>query len=174
MRDVADASKVDAFMRGLARRACGPGRVYLTGGASAVLIGWRTSTIDIDIKLDPEPPGAFEAIARLKEELAVNVELAAPDNFIPVPESWRDTSTFVARHGEIDYFHYEFVSQALSKIERGHAQDVADVKQMLSRGLVTRAQLVERFQSMSALLVRYPAIDPTSFASKVDAMVDAP
>jgi len=174
VRDIADASKVEAFMRALARRSRGPGRVYLTGGASAVLVGWRASTIDIDIKLDPEPEGAFEAIARLKDELAVNVELAAPDQFIPVPASWRDNSSFVARHGDIDYFHYDFVSQALSKIERGHAQDVEDVRQMLARGLVTREQLLAQFQTTARLLDRYPAIDPASFAAKVAAVVQTP
>jgi hypothetical protein len=25
--------------------------------------GWRDATVDIDLKLDPEPAGAFEAIA---------------------------------------------------------------------------------------------------------------
>jgi len=78
VRELADDAKVRAFMRALGNEARGEGRVYFTGGASAVLIGWRASTIDIDLKLDPEPPGAFEAIATLKDRLSVNVELAAP------------------------------------------------------------------------------------------------
>lgn len=66
----------------LGRRARGSGRVYLTGGATALLHGWHTSTVGIDLKLDPEPAGAFEAIAELKDELDVNVELAAPDQLL--------------------------------------------------------------------------------------------
>ena len=54
------------------------------GGATAVLLGIRDQTIDIDVKLDPEPAGVFESIARLKEQLHVSVELAAPDQFLRV------------------------------------------------------------------------------------------
>jgi hypothetical protein len=41
-------------MRALGRTAASPGRVFLTGGATAVLLGWRESTIDVDIKLVPD------------------------------------------------------------------------------------------------------------------------
>lgn len=40
-------------------------------------------TIDVDLKADPEPSGFFEAIAILKDELSVNIELANPSDFIP-------------------------------------------------------------------------------------------
>jgi len=46
-------------------RARGDGCIYLVGGASAVIIGWRDSTTDVDLKLDPEPDGVFEAIAQV-------------------------------------------------------------------------------------------------------------
>ncbi|HYO14535.1 MAG TPA: hypothetical protein VE685_15165, partial [Thermoanaerobaculia bacterium] len=36
------------------RRGDGPTLHYLAGGATAVLLGWRPSTIDIDSKLEPE------------------------------------------------------------------------------------------------------------------------
>lgn len=29
-------------------------RMYLTGGATAVLEGWRASTVDIDVRFDPD------------------------------------------------------------------------------------------------------------------------
>jgi hypothetical protein len=31
------------------------GRIYLTGGATALLYGWRSTTIDVDLKANPEP-----------------------------------------------------------------------------------------------------------------------
>ncbi|MCZ7683003.1 MAG: hypothetical protein M5U28_31025 [Sandaracinaceae bacterium] len=62
------------------------------GGATAITYGWRELTIDIDLRLDPEPPGAFEAIARLKDELDVNVELASPMDFLPEVPGWRERS----------------------------------------------------------------------------------
>ena len=67
MRAETDKAKVEAFMTALGRRVEGPGRIYFAGGATALLYGWRTSTIDIDLKADPEPPKFFEAIAILKE-----------------------------------------------------------------------------------------------------------
>ena len=70
-------------MEALGQRVKGPGTIYLTGGATALLFGWRAKTIDVDIKSDPEPRGLFEAIAELKESLDTNVELASPDLFIP-------------------------------------------------------------------------------------------
>ena len=53
-------------MRLLGRTARSEGTVYLVGGASAVLIGWREATVDIDMKLEPEPRGIFEAIAKIE------------------------------------------------------------------------------------------------------------
>ncbi|MCC7383735.1 MAG: hypothetical protein IT384_17975 [Deltaproteobacteria bacterium] len=155
-------------MVALGSRARGAGRVYLTGGSSAVLIGWRGSTVDVDLKLDPEPAGAFEAIGRLKDELGLNVELASPDDFIPVLAGWDARSQFIERHGAIDFYHFDFPSQALAKIERGHHQDLEDVKEMVRRGLVTRAELRETFDQIRPLLIRYPAIDVDAFRDKVE------
>ena len=41
------------------------GRVYLTGGATAVLHGWRESTIDIDIKVVPDSDDLLREIPRV-------------------------------------------------------------------------------------------------------------
>jgi hypothetical protein len=46
-------------------------------------LGWRDSTIDVDLSFDPEPDGVFDAIPALKRELSINVELASPLDFIP-------------------------------------------------------------------------------------------
>ncbi len=166
-RSPAGADKVRALMRRLGRAARSEGRIYLVGGSSAVLVGWRETTIDVDLKLDPEPAGVFEAIARAKEALNINVELAAPDDFIPALPGWRERSRFIDRIGPIDYYHYDFHAQALAKIERGHEQDLADVRAMGSLGLVRKPRLIELFESIEPLLVRYPAIDPSSFREGV-------
>jgi len=62
MRAAANAAKIHRFMAALGERARGAGCVYLTGGATALLHGWRDSTVDVDLKADPEPAGLFEAI----------------------------------------------------------------------------------------------------------------
>src|SRR5512135_1281740 len=112
------------FMRELAAAARSPGNVYFTGGATALMLGFREQTIDIDLKLDPEPAGAFEAIAVLKNRLNLNVELASPDDFIPRPPDWRQRSPGIASIDGVEFFHYDFSMQVLAKLERGHAQDL--------------------------------------------------
>jgi addiction module HigA family antidote len=98
MRPPADAEKIRRLLEELGRRARGPGRVYLAGGATALLIGWRANTVDVDLKLDPEPDGIFEAIAALKDDLDVNIELASPEQFLPALPDWRRRSVFIGRH----------------------------------------------------------------------------
>ncbi|MBY0492847.1 MAG: hypothetical protein K2Y23_01410 [Cyanobacteria bacterium] len=142
-------------------------RVYLTGGASAVLLGWRESTIDIDLTFVPEGDDVFRAIARLKDELRINVELASPAHFIPALPGWDGRSRFIGQEGQVAFYHYDFYSQALAKIERGHAQDRVDVAAMLASGLVERARLLDLFEQIFPELYRYPAIDPESFRGLV-------
>lgn len=102
MRNIADADRIRRFMRALAQAAEAKARVYFTGGATAVLIGWRASTIDVDIKIVPEHDHLFRAIPRIKETLQINVELACPADFIPVPPGWEDRSPFIYRFPAVD------------------------------------------------------------------------
>lgn len=79
-------------MRGAGAAAGHPTRLYLVGGATAILEGWRESTVDVDIHLVPEDDALFRAIPRLKEELEINVELASPAHFIPELPGWKTRS----------------------------------------------------------------------------------
>jgi len=167
MRAETDKQKLEAFFEIFGNRVTGEGRIYLTGGATAILHGWRCMTIDVDIKGDPEPAGFFEAIAVLKEELDINIELASPDLFIPALPDWRDRSLFIGRHGHLDFFHYDPYSQALEKIERGHDRDAGDVRALLDLGLIDRSWLLEYFLAIEKELIRYPAIDPATFRQSV-------
>ena len=101
MRQLADAERVRSFLRELARAADPSGRVYLTGGGTAVLLGWRSSTIAIDLMLVPESDALLRAIAHLKDELGVNVELASPADFIPELPGWEERSLFVSQEGPL-------------------------------------------------------------------------
>jgi hypothetical protein len=169
MRRLADAARIREFMRALGRAADQPGQVFLSGGATAVLVGWRDTTVDVDIKLVPDQDSVLRAIPALKESLQLNVELAAPDDFIPVPPAWPDRSPFVAHAGRLTFRHFDLASQALAKIERGHVQDLADVRDMLARGLVDARRMREDFAAIEPHLYRYPAIDPTTFRQALDA-----
>ena len=125
-------------------------------------------TVDVDMKADPEPSGYFESIATLKNELSLNIELASPSDFIPELPDWRDRSLFIARHGQIDFYHYDPYSQALSKLERGHTRDLADVEAMLRDGLIEKDRLLALFALIEPALIRYPALDPQSFRDVVE------
>src|SRR5437667_6523854 len=118
MRKQVTIETLKQFMQQLAAAARSPGNVYFTGGATALLLGFREQTIDIDLKLDPEPGGVFEAIAALKNDLHLNVELASPDDFIPAAADWRERSRHIASIGRLEVFHYDFSMQALAKLER--------------------------------------------------------
>ena len=99
MRALADATRIQQFMKALGREADQSAHVYLTGGATAVLYGWRASTIDVDMKMVPDLDRVFRAIPEIKERLQINIELASPDDFIPVREGWEDRSPFIAQEG---------------------------------------------------------------------------
>ncbi len=171
MRQLADSTRIEQFMRELGRAVSVEGRVYLTGGATAVLYGWRATTIDVDIKLIPDRDEILREIPRLKEELDLNVELAAPSDFIPLPQGWEDRSPLIRKEGNLSFHHFDPVAQALSKVERGHAQDIRDVQEMVATGLVNPKDVRAQFDLIEPDLYRFPAIDPTSFRAAVDKLL---
>lgn len=176
MRRPVDAERIHRFMRELGGEAERDLRLYFTGGATAVLFGWRASTLDVDIKIDPESDRIYRALPLVKERLEINVELAAPDQFIPEVPGWQERSAFIAREGRLSFYHYDFYAQALSKIQRGHSQDRDDVRQMLQRGLIDPAELRRRFEQIEPQVYRFPAIDPAAFRRALEEAleVDAP
>lgn len=151
-----------------ARSEC---RVYFTGGTTAVLLGWRETTVDVDLRFDPELDELFRVIPEIKERLQINVELAAPSDFIPALPGWQDRCQYIGREGKVSFFHYDPYSQALSKIERGHEQDIQDVETMLQKGFVERQKLLALFIEIEQNLYKYPAIDPLSFSKAVNRIV---
>ena len=142
--------------------------VYFTGGSTAVLRGWRESTVDIDVLFVPEIDAIFRSLPKLKEDLSVNIELASPPDFIPALPGWEDRSIFIIREGKIDFYHFDPYSQALAKIERGHSQDISDVAMMFKDDLIQADVLLDLFVKIKPELYRYPAIDPKTFSAAVE------
>ena len=105
---------------------------------------------------------------RLKVDLKINVELASPGDFIPLP-GWADRSPFVARGGRLTFRHFDPYAQALAKLERGHTPDVGDLEALIGRSLVERRRLGDLFAEIEPLLYRFPAVDPASFRAAVEA-----
>lgn len=112
MRELADSARIEQFMRELGRAVRVDGRVYLTGGATAVLYGIR-------------------------------------------------------KEGKLSFHHFDPVAQALSKVERGHDQDIQDIREMIATGLVNPAEALTQFKAIEPALYRFPAIDPVSFRKSV-------
>ncbi len=108
--------KVETLLRELGEGATSPGRIFLVGGATAVLEGWRETTLDVDLKLDPEPGGVFALIESVKRKLGINIELASPDQFVPALPGWASRSPFIVRHGCVDFHHYDPYGQTLAMI----------------------------------------------------------
>ncbi len=173
MREVASSERIKRFMDALGVEADADTRVYFTGGATAVLYGWRPSTIDVDIKIVPENDRLFRAIPEIKERLRINVELASPLDFIPVPPGWEDRSPYITHIGNITYHHFDLYAQALAKVERGHTQDLEDVREMMRRGLVEPARALDYVSKIEPHLYRYPALDPPSFRRAVEEVFGA-
>jgi hypothetical protein len=171
VREAADAKRIERLARELGR-AVPPGtRMYLTGGATAVLEGWRESTVDVDVRFEPDSDAALERVRDLKEELSVNVELASPLDFLPALPGWRERSRLRFRAGNLEVFDFDPYSQALSKLERGFELDLADVGSMVESGQVEPTKLLELFQAVEGELYRFPAVDPTALRSAVESLV---
>ena len=171
MRELTDAERVRAFMRAAGAAAAREGVCYLTGGATAVLLGWRTTTVDVDVRLEPEQDELLRELPRIKNDLSVNVELASPGDFIPLPAEWEGRAISVGKEGPLSFAHFDPYSQALAKLERGHAQDLEDVAAMQRLGLVEPERLLEFFAEIEPKLYRFPAIDPARFRAAVEAAV---
>lgn len=168
MRALTDRERIERLMKAFGQVAGGDVRIYFVGGTTAVLIGWRATTIDVDFVMRPEDDALLRAIPGLKETLQVNVEMASPIDFIPVPEGWEDRGIFIAQERRVEFYHFDLYAQALAKVERGHSQDSSDVQQMIERGLIEPRRALEYFLRIEPELYRFPAVDAPSFRRAVE------
>jgi len=171
MRQKVNAERLHEFMQALGNAVTGSARIFLVGGATAVLCGWRDSTIDIDLKAIPDSDEILRNLPILKERLHVNVELASPDDFIPELPSWQERSRFILQAGKLTFLHYDFYAQALAKIERGHHVDLHDVHEMIQNGFVEPPLLMKFFSQIEDKIYKYPALDPQIFRAAVERVV---
>lgn len=135
--------------------------IYLCGGASAVLLGWRATTRNIDLMTDDDH--ALRAIAEVKARFNIVVKLASPAHFVPELLEWQERS--IAIDGV--FLHFDFYTQCLAKLERDHDIDRHDVSAMVRDGFVDPKRLVALFNAAS--LLRYPAIHAPALRARVEA-----
>jgi hypothetical protein len=156
-------------MKELARGAPRKGsyRVFFVGGGSAVYLGWRQSSIDIDLYSDRDV--VFRNIQKIKESLQINVEFARPEDFVPPLRGSASRHVFIDTIGPISFYHYDPYAQCLSKIARGLGRDVTDALAFIRSGMVDPQKL----QSLVAAIpdssyAKYPNLSRRGLESAVD------
>lgn len=173
MRRLADSPRIREFLRALGAEAEVEARLYLAGGATAVLSGWRPQTIDLDLKLVPASERLLKAIAALADSLELNVDLVSPADYLPELPGWEERSPLVTREGRLACHHYDLDAQALAKIVRGHAQDIEDLRLMVAGGFVDPRTLRDHFTRMEPQLHLFPALDARSLRRWLEETLDS-
>jgi len=174
MRPDVDRDRVLELVSEVGRRLRGPHTLYLVGGSSAVLIGWRASTRDVDVRPEPDSDELLRILHDLKQALDMNIELASPLDFLPALEGWQDRSPYVGSWGPLHVRHLDLRMQALAKLERGLDTDLDDVRAMLGRDLVNREELYDGFATMRPSLFRFPAVDAEHFERRIADVIGDP
>lgn len=164
-RALVDPDRLETFFKELSREIREPTRLYLVGGSSAVMQGWRSSTADIDMVVEPDRGRVDAALPRLKQRLDISVEYAAPSDFLPELPGWQTRSEYVESYGKLHVYHYDFASQVLAKVERGTEQDLSDARSMMKH--VDPDRLRELVEETAPRLNRYPGVDAEEFHGKV-------
>lgn len=81
MRPEVDGARVEQLLAALGRRVRAPHTLYLIGGSSAVLVGCRASTRDIDLRPEPGSDELLRALRDLKDTLDLNSVTELRDGF---------------------------------------------------------------------------------------------
>lgn len=168
MRQVNDKKRIQQFIDEVAQAVRGPGSIFLVGGTSAVWFGWRDSTTDIDIDCSPEPAGFFTAIEGIKRRLHMNIELSSPSHFVPALANWQGRNEYICSAGSVDFYHFDFYTQAYAKISRGHRRDLLDVEKMMTTKKVIASKLGELVHQRADQIENYPNLNREMLLKKVD------
>ena len=175
-RRLVDQQRIEYFLQQLGKQFTKPGRVYLVDGTSMVYEGLRQQTLDIDLTFEianKDHTLFIEVVRDLKEKLSLNIEEVSPADFIPLPSGYRERSQFIRRYGQLDIFHFDLYSAALSKIARGTEEDFADVLSLLQTRRIEMEKLALYFNEIlpdfaAASLKR----DPVEFKQKFEALTE--
>ncbi len=174
LRQGVNQERITGFMRQLGERYHRPGRLYLVGGTSLVLEGYRQHTLDVDLSIEVTADNHDDLMRALQEimlSLDMNIEEASPGDFIPLPAGYADRHVFIGRYGQVDVFHFDFYSTSLSKIERGRRQDLDDVITLLTNKRIEWVQLESMFHEILPLM-RYKSLrqKPAEFSGNFEAL----
>ena len=160
------------LMKELARSSP-PGRsyrVFLVGGGTAVLMGWRDSTIDADLHSDGGE--GFREIQSIKERLELNIEFVRPEDFVPPLAGSEGRHVFIQTEGHVSFYHYDPCAQLLSKVVRGFRRDLEDARQFIASGMVDAGQFRTLVREIPAdAYSKYPALSQQAVLAAVESFL---
>ena len=147
-------------------------RVFLVGGGTAVLEGWRESSIDADLYAAQED--IFRDVQAIKERLQLNIELVRPEDFVPPLTGSEDRHVFIETIGRVSFYHYDPYAQLLSKVVRGFARDLADARALVEKGLVDPDRFRKLVQAIPyTAYSSYPRLSSRGVQAAVDDFLSA-
>ena len=172
MREELTRERLLRLMRELARTAPRRGtfRVYLVGGGTSVYMGWRQSSLDVDLFSDQDD--VFRDIQGIKERLNLNIEFARPEDFVPPLKGSPDRHILIDTVGSITFYHYDPYAQLLFKVVRGFQRDLVDAREFIRSKWVDP----EVFRSLVAAIpepsyAKYPNLSRAAVERAVDAFL---
>jgi hypothetical protein len=175
MRGRLTRESLQALMQELARsvgrqRACD---VYLVGGGTAVLQGWRDSSVDADLYSAQDE--VFRDVQAIKDRLQVNIERARPEDFVPPLPGSSARHVFIETIGKVSFHHYDPCAQVLAKVARGFDRDLRDARAFLDTGMVNAEQLRQLVAGIPAAdWARYPRYSPAAVRKAVEDFLAGP
>ena len=156
-------------MKELARRAPRRGayRVYFVGGGTAVYLGWRRSSIDVDLYTDREV--VFRDVQEIKERLNINIEFARPEDFVPPLSGTASRHVFIDTVGAITFYHYDPYAQVFSKVTRGFRRDLDDAQEFIRSGMVDPQKLRSLVVKIpDSAYARYPSLSRNGIENAIE------
>lgn len=169
MRADATREKITAFMKEIAGRAprTGSYEVYFVGGGTAVYLGWRPSSVDVDVYSDKD--AVFRDVQKIKEDLQINIEFARPEHFVPPLKGSNGRHVPIETIGRVAFFHYDPYAQVLSKVVRGFKRDLEDAGQFIRTGMVDPAKLRSLIAGIpDSTFAKYPTLSRTAIENAVE------
>jgi hypothetical protein len=171
---VVSRARIDVFLRRVAQDIRQPIKLYLVGGASYVYAGFLQQTLDIDFALEVTASDRIPLIKTLREisyQLEFVLDEVSPADFIVLPVGHEKRHESIGRLGQLEVFHYDWYSTALSKTMRGQRQDFADVVTVLKSQRVVWARLESMCLEVLPFLGRHRLDqDPKDFALNFQAL----
>lgn len=158
-------SDIENFLQRLGDECTNSTLMYLLGGTALFLLGNPRSTEDIDYLGDdlPSPKDDFALLVKkIAIELDIEVEGVPIEGFLPIPDGSEQRHILIGKYKALTVYAFDPYTIALSKIDRGFASDLQDVRFLVERGLVNLSILESQVPALEAQAVPY-LIDVLSF-----------